>query len=710
MLLREIFNIFRRWLWLLILAVVIGGGLGFINVARRPSVYEATAGVVPIRRDFEVKLEPRVQTTTSDILASDSRTNNGLTTLASVVTNEAIAETVFTSLQSSLDSIPARFKTPSDLVSAVSSEVRDGVIRVKVRSNDPVFAAKLANAWARDYALYINRIYSGKSEDVDLGPQVEAAKQRYQTAEAAVVDFIRANDVDQKKLDIDEKQAMVDELLRLRRISLTGELNRLVDRRTKIVDLLTAARTLKDLQAKNESVATGAANTLGLLLLQLASVESTGSAAAGGAASGVLSNEPQIQFSPRSLDEVTSSPEQFLNDLDHLIAVLDQRQQENDSAIVAISAKIGSAQQLEQDPLIASILTEIRDLRSDSAALAAQRQALERERDLLWDGYTLLANESEELSITAGATDGSVVRFAVPASVPRRPLASPPNQQVILGALAGLMAGIALAFLLEITDNKVRRREDVEQVVQLPLLGLVPRGPTHQNGAPIALTDTSAPMVESARFLRDLLESHAQASQVILFTPVAPRSGASSLAAHVAIVSAQAGRQVILLDADIRRPQLHQWFGLPNDVGLANLMTIPAPGLEAILRPTAIPGLRLLTTGSAERLSPDLLASPAMAAILDDLRQHADLILIDAASANTASDAVLLAEHADGVVLVVRSGKSTVADIQHVREAVEMVKGRILGVVLNDVRRPRSLRPAPSAANTSGHRRAAVSA
>ena len=94
MLLREIFNIFRRWLWLLILAVVIGGVLGFINVARRPSVYEATAGVVPIRRDFEVKLEPRVQTTTSDILASDSRTNNGLTTLASVVTNEAIAETV----------------------------------------------------------------------------------------------------------------------------------------------------------------------------------------------------------------------------------------------------------------------------------------------------------------------------------------------------------------------------------------------------------------------------------------------------------------------------------------------------------------------------------------------------------------------------------------------------------------------------------------
>lgn len=705
MLLREIFGIFRRWLWLLILGAAIGAALGYVNVVRRPSVYEAAAGVVPIRRDFEVKLETRVETSTSDILAGDSRTNNGLSTLASVATNEAIAETVFAHIQTSLDSIPARFKTPADLVSAVSSEVRDGVIRVKVRSNDPVFAAKLANAWARDYAIYINRIYSGKSDEVDLGPQVGAAKQRYQTAEAAVVDFIRANDVDEKRLAIDEKQAMVDELLRLRRISLTGELNRLADRRTKLADILTAARTLKDLQAKNESVATGAANTLGLLLLQLASVEGTGSTAAG-TASGVLSSEPHIQFSPNSLDDLASSPDQLLNDLDHLISVLDQRRQENDSAIDLVSEQIGVAQKLEQDPLIAGILAEIRVLRSESAALTAQRQALERERDLLWDGYTLLANEAEELSIAAGATDGSVVRFAVPASVPRRPLASPPAQQAILGALVGLIVGIALAFLLEIMDDKVRRREDVEQVVQLPLLGLVPRSPTHHNGAPIALTDTTAPIVESARFLRDLLESHAQASQVILFTPVAPRSGASSLAAHVAIVTAQAGRRVILLDADIRKPTLHQWFGLPNDVGLANLTAIPAPGPEAILRPTAIPGLRLLTTGSAERLSPDLLASPAMAAILDDLRHHADLILIDAASANTASDVVLLAEHADGVVLVVRSGKSTVSDIQHVREAVAMVAGRVLGVVLNDVRRSRSLRPAPVAANIPASARA----
>jgi non-specific protein-tyrosine kinase len=299
-----------------------------------------------------------------------------------------------------------------------------------------------------------------------------------------------------------------------------------------------------------------------------------------------------------------------------------------------------------------------------------------------------------------------VVRFAIPASVPRRPLASPPTQQAILGGLLGLMIGIALAFLLELMDDKVRRREDVEQVVQLPLLGLVPRSPTHQNGAPIALADTAAPIVESARFLRDLLESHAQASQLILFTPVAPSSGASSLAAHVAIVTAQAGRQVILVDADIRTPKLHAWFGLPNDAGLANLTATPPPGLETILRPTAVPGLRLLTTGSAQRLSPDLLASPAMAAILADLRQHADLILIDAAAANTASDAVLLAEHADGVVLVVRSGKSTVTDIQHVREAVEMVEGRVLGVVLNDVRRARSLRPAPAAANLASSSRA----
>lgn len=697
MLFREILGVFRRWLWLLILGAVIGGTLGYLSVVRRPSVYEAAAGVVPIKRDFQVKLEPRVETTTSDVLSSDGRTNDGLTTLASVVTNEAIAETVFKDIQTSIDTIPSRYKTPSDLVTSVSSEVRDGVIRVKVRSNDPVFAAKLANAWARDYATYVNRIYSGSAETVDLGPQVANAKQRYEAAESTVVDFIRANDVDEKRLAIDEKQAMVDELLRVRRESLTGELNRLVDRRTKIADILTAAQTLKDLQLRNESLAAGAANTLGLLLLQLASVEGTAAGSAGGG-SRVLGAEPQIQFAPSSLDELASSPEQLSNDLDHLIAVLQQRQQENDSAVAVVSEQIGSAQQVEQDPLLAGILSEIRSLRSESAALSAQRQALERERDLLWDGYTLLANEAEELSIAAGATDGSVVRFAVPASVPRRPLATPPLQQAILGSVLGLMAAIGVAFLLEIMDDKVRRREDVEQVVQLPLLGLVPRSPTQQSGSPIALTDTTAPMVESARFLRDLLESHAQSSKVILFTPVAPSSGASSLVANVAVVTAQAGRRVILIDADIRSPQLHQWFGVKNSAGLANLLSLPESDFDSILQATAIPGLRILTTGSADRLTPDLLASPKMADALARLRQQADLVLIDAASANVASDAILLAEHADGVVLVVRSGKSSVADVQHVREAVEMVSGRVLGIVLNYASNARNMRISPGIA------------
>ncbi len=372
MLFREILAMLRRWLWLLILGAVIGGVLGYISVARRPLVYEAAAGVVPIRRDFVVKLEPRVETTTSDILSSDSRNNDGLATLASVVTNEAIAETVFGSIQ---ESMPARYKEPSDLVGSVSSEVRDGIIRVKVRSTDPRFASTLANAWARAYAVYVNRIYSGSSGTVELGPQVESAKQRYETAEAAVVDFIRANDVDEKRLAIDEKQAMVDELLRLRRESLTGQLNRLADRRQKIADVLVSAQVLKDLQAQNESVATSAANTLGLLLLQLASVEGVATASGGAGTSNVLGQGPQVQFNPTSLEELVTSPEQLLSDLDHLIAVLQQRQQETETEIATISEQIGSAEQLQADPLLAGILTEIRALRSESAALTAQRQA-----------------------------------------------------------------------------------------------------------------------------------------------------------------------------------------------------------------------------------------------------------------------------------------------------------------------------------------------
>lgn len=684
MLFREILNIFRRWLWLLILGALIGGLLGYLSIARRTTVFEAAAGVVPIKRDFQVKLEPRFETTTSDVLTSDTRGNDGLATLASVVTNEAIAETVFNELQ---DSMPPRFKTPSDLVSSVSAEVRDGIIRVKVRSGDPAFAAKLANAWARHYATYINRIYSGQADTVDLTPQVEAAKQRYQTAEAAVVDFIRANDVEEKKLALTEKQTMVDELLRMRRESLTGNLQRLVDRRTKTSEILTAAQVLKELQSNSESTATNTANTLGLLLLQFASVTggtTTTPATTDVSTQAIVGREPQFQFSPRTLEEVASSPEKLLNDLDHLIAVLQQNLDQYDSEITTVSETIGAAKQLEQDPIIAGIMTEMRDLRSESAALDAQRQSLERERDLLWDGYNLLANGAEELNITAGASDGSVVRFAVPASIPRRPLQAPASQQIILGALVGFIASLAVAFLLEIMDDKVRRREDVEQVVQLPLLGLVPRGVTRQgNGLPIALSNSTAPVVESARFLRDRIESHSQASQVIVLTAVAPKGGASSLLANLAVVTAQAGRRVIVVDANVRSPQLHEWFGTANNTGLANLVANPERSVESALQPTMVTGLRVLTAGSAATLTPDILATPQMSEILSQLRQLADLVLIDTASAGVASDAVWLTEMADGVVFVARSGKSSVADIQHVRDAMERVSGRVIGLVLN---------------------------
>lgn len=207
------------------------------------------------------------------------------------------------------------------------------------------------------------------------------------------------------------------------------------------------------------------------------------------------------------------------------------------------------------------------------------------------------------------------------------------------------------------------------------------------------LTDPRSPAAEAFRTLRVNIQfaSPDHPLRTILATSTSPEDGKSTTIANLAIALAETGATTLLVDADLRRPSLHTLFGAPNDAGLTSLMlTAATPGATAIdpasvpLQETAIPNLRLLTSGPAPPNPAELLASRRMADLLTLLAGQATYVLFDTPPVIAVADAAVLAPRVDGVLLVVRAGKTRRDLAVKARKALEQVKANIVGVVLTD--------------------------
>ncbi|WP_088007051.1 CpsD/CapB family tyrosine-protein kinase [Indiicoccus explosivorum] len=169
----------------------------------------------------------------------------------------------------------------------------------------------------------------------------------------------------------------------------------------------------------------------------------------------------------------------------------------------------------------------------------------------------------------------------------------------------------------------------------------------------------------------------------LLVTSAAPGEGKSTTSANLAVVFAQTGKRVLLIDADMRKPTTHYTFHVANTVGLSNLLTRQAQ-MEEVIRPTAIENLSLITCGPIPPNPAELLASKTMDMALRDFRQQFDLVIFDAPPVLSVTDAQILASKSEGTVLVVNSGSTEKDNAVKAKEAVESANGRILGTVLNN--------------------------
>jgi polysaccharide biosynthesis transport protein len=250
-----------------------------------------------------------------------------------------------------------------------------------------------------------------------------------------------------------------------------------------------------------------------------------------------------------------------------------------------------------------------------------------------------------------------------------------------LGAIVGLMFGLGLAFALEYMDTSVKSLDDVERFLGVPVLAVIP-----QNVGVLHRTTGFAPDAEAYRILRTNIEFNRKTANANCITVVSGGAGEgkSTTLTNLAYVCAQGGYNVLLIDADLRRPRLHTLFDTSNAVGLTNYLTSHVQ-LEDVVLKTPVDNLYFLPSGMLPADGAGILNSQRMSDLIADVKSRFDLVLIDSPPILGVSDASVLANEADMTIIVVQHRKLPRQMLLRVKQAVENVGGNVLGVVLNNV-------------------------
>jgi capsular exopolysaccharide synthesis family protein len=277
----------------------------------------------------------------------------------------------------------------------------------------------------------------------------------------------------------------------------------------------------------------------------------------------------------------------------------------------------------------------------------------------------------------------SPVQIIRRADVPTSPSRPVPQTDVMISAAIGLFVGVVIAFLIEYLDTSVKTMADAELLLGLPVLTIIPN-----KGGPMPLTREAAqvPHAEGYRILRAKLDLRVQngIGPSLSMLSGGPGEGKSTTLYNLAVVCAQAGQSVILVDGDLRRPVLHQLLNLPNDRGLANYLRGEGDAVEFIQQ-SALPKLHLLSAGDMPMSDIGVLAGDKIRSMLDELKQRYDLVLIDSPPVLGISDGSIIAREVDYVILVIQHRRYPREISLRAKRAIEEVHGNCIGMVLNCV-------------------------
>jgi len=315
------------------------------------------------------------------------------------------------------------------------------------------------------------------------------------------------------------------------------------------------------------------------------------------------------------------------------------------------------------------------------------------------NSYEWLGREIDELSLIKKVTV-SPLRLVQRADVPKTPFAPDTKKNVLVGVAAGLILGIGAVFSLEFLDSSLKTNQELEQYFALPVLGTVRASSKKifEKDAYriISQTKPNSSWAESYRTLRTNLQFLSDQKgpgniKTLLVTNACSVQGVPEVLANLAVTFAKTGSKIALICCNLRNPKLHHFFGADNARGLVDVLKNEAT-LGSINAVMGIPGITVITSGVLkENLDnpADLLSSPKLDKIISDLRNQADLVLIDAPSIIETADTCILVQKADAVVIVASSGEVTRELATKARRILDQVEAPLLGIV-KFVKNPKS--------------------
>lgn len=300
----------------------------------------------------------------------------------------------------------------------------------------------------------------------------------------------------------------------------------------------------------------------------------------------------------------------------------------------------------------------------------------------------IVASLKSELS---GQLKGNNVRVVDSALVPENPIKPRKAINLALGLFGGLTLGLILAFAVELIDQSVRTQEDIEVKLGQPFLGVVPQTIVQDGKIFEPLTAKTLSLTSEAfRNLRTMVDFAGVGgkSTAILVTSSVQGEGKTYVASNLAVTFAQLGESVLLIDGDMRRPNVHRAFAISSEKGLSDFLVSGRRAEEAadLIRPSEVPGLSLLPCGPRPPNPSELLNTPRLGALIAWAREHYDRIIVDCTPMFPINDTLLWGRHIGSAVFVVRYGATHVPVIKNACQKLQTANVKLLGMAVNATR------------------------
>ncbi len=533
------------------------------------------------------------------------------------------------------------------------------LVNISFASQDPELSMIVANTVAEEYINYDldSRVDASKEAKAFLEKQIEIAKSRVESSEKLLNDYASENEM----IFVDnDKQSVLSSKLSEISSALSAET-------TERMQKEALYRQIRESGANNPAILNNG-------LLQ-----------------GLKNQYATLEAEYLNLSR-TFTPDypKMKNLKSQLDSIQDSIEKEKSNLIKSVESDYHAA--MKKETYLKSALEGQTAKVLDFQKKAVQYQTLKREVDVNKELHNSLLQKLNEVGVAA-LNKSTNIQIIDRALYPKEPAKPNKPRNILLSIIFGLIGGAGLAFLVEYFDNTVKDTGEIENRLRLPSLGMIPFQPqlNAERRPKVISSDVSNPIAEAFRSISTfiMLSSSTKPPKTILVTSPGEKEGKTTICINIASALSESLGKGIIIDADMRRPKLHHSFGVDNKTGLSTCLSgiTEFSGIDgALIKPTSVPGLDILTAGPMPPNPSRLLHSIRMKDLLEALYDIFNFVIIDAPPLMGMPDSMLLSSIVDGTILVVKAGETPRNAISSAKQIFGSVNSNLLGVVLNGVK------------------------